>query len=224
MAYKGWIVGLYDIWESNYRNALKRVLRERSAEERDRIIRPKTDVLGDIRRIRNDLVHKASSGEVGTCKRLRWFNPGEKIVLTTDHVFDFLNQVGVMPHNGQVFTPEYPSCILMRRGGQTLLDWKPEPKIISVLTHDEGRDSSPITKGLTVVFENGLYRNMPFSVESKEHWDRLGNAEIRGDFLCFEDGTCYTSKDLYRFVVEHLDEHHPGPPIGGPFFKIAEDG
>ena len=36
----------------------------------------------------------ASEEETGKCKVLRWFKPGEPMILGMRHVFDFLNQLG----------------------------------------------------------------------------------------------------------------------------------
>ena len=93
LAFKGWIVQVYNAaWESQYRNAIKETF------EVDGVIRPKVDVIGDLRRIRNDVVHNAiaSEEETGKCKVLRWFKPGEPMILGMRHVFDFLNQLGLM--------------------------------------------------------------------------------------------------------------------------------
>ena len=94
LAFKGWVEQVYNcIWDSRYRNDLKTMTEGRDA------IRPEGDPLGDLRRIRNDLVHKgavASADGAGKCAVLTWFKPGEIMVLGMRHVLDFLNQMGFM--------------------------------------------------------------------------------------------------------------------------------
>ena len=94
LAFKGWVEQVYNhIWEGKYRNELKTAL------EGVDIIRPEGDPIGDFGHIRNDLIHKhgvASEEESGKCTVLKWFKPGEEIVLGMRHVFDFLNHMGFM--------------------------------------------------------------------------------------------------------------------------------
>ena len=54
--------------------------------------------MGDFRQIRHDLVHSGSATKEhsGKCRTLNWFKPGEQMILTTDHVLDFLNQMGFL--------------------------------------------------------------------------------------------------------------------------------
>ena len=65
IAFKGWFLEVYGIWEYDYRQKLKnehRVVGDFS---------PELDALGDMRLIRNDLLHNrgvATSGSKGKCK------------------------------------------------------------------------------------------------------------------------------------------------------------
>ena len=101
LAFKGWVEQVYNcIWDSDHRNKLQDSL------EGCGIIPPEADPIGDFRRIRNDLIHKhglASTKNSGKCKVLTWFKPGESIILGMRHVFDFLNQMGMMSSS-----PAYP--------------------------------------------------------------------------------------------------------------------
>ena len=101
LAFKGWVEQVYNcIWDSDHRNKLQDSL------EGCGIIPPEADPIGDFRRIRNDLIHKhglASTKNSGKCKVLTWFKPGEPIILGMRHVFDFLNQMGMMSSS-----PAYP--------------------------------------------------------------------------------------------------------------------
>ncbi len=86
MAYKGWIAELYGLWEHRYRPELQASLGEDA-------IPPEMDALGDLREIRNDLLHSgtASAARCQKCSTLKWFKPGERMVFDTTHVLDFLN-------------------------------------------------------------------------------------------------------------------------------------
>ena len=130
--YKGWIVEVYGIWENNYRNKIK------EAFEGDRLIRPEIKALGDLRYIRNDLLHTeagvASAERTGKCEVLNWFEPGDRITLEIRHVLDFLNQVGAL--SPAVFNSRCAHTWSICHNKQTLIDWKPEPKLVSVRTGD----------------------------------------------------------------------------------------
>ena len=93
IAYKGWIAEVYQLWEHRFRDEMKTALSPGAA-----LIRPKTDAFGDLRRIRNDLLHTgtASAEWTGKCKVLRWFKREDRIVLGVNHVLDFLNQAGIL--------------------------------------------------------------------------------------------------------------------------------
>ena len=146
---------------------------------------------GDLRHIRNDLPHNgtASAEESGKCSILDWFQPGERIVFGTRHVLDFLNQTGVLSLR---FTHDHGSrsCTFDAQPDEDrLLMWTPKPGLVSVRTHDDGREADPPYKGVTVVFSNGLFANVPFRLDTRRRWLALGKAAINGDgHLVFVDG------------------------------------
>ena len=90
LAFKGWIADIYNKWEKS-RAETRELLGEAG-------IPVEVDCMGDLRHIRHDLIHSgsATNDHSGKCKVLRWFKPGERIILTTDHVFDFLNQMNML--------------------------------------------------------------------------------------------------------------------------------
>ena len=93
MAYTGWITETYALWENRNRNELQ------ASFSADDAIRPEMDAFGDLRHIRNDLLHNngiASEEQMRKCVVLKWFRPDERMVLGTRHVLDFLNQTGVL--------------------------------------------------------------------------------------------------------------------------------
>jgi hypothetical protein len=80
-----WIVFVFSGWEEDYRRRLAGAL-----------ARPPNDLrfplLGDLRLLRNDVVHHhgiATAGNAGRCEVLHWFTVGEQIRLDTDHIVEF---------------------------------------------------------------------------------------------------------------------------------------
>jgi hypothetical protein len=81
-----WIVSLYALWEDEYRRRLAKA-HGRSKEEE------KYPLLGDLRYLRNDVVHHhgiASAENTGRCEVLRWFKPDEPIQVDGRHFGEFL--------------------------------------------------------------------------------------------------------------------------------------
>ena len=213
---------VFGLWENHHRNALKKSLGPNT-------IRPELEAFGDLRHIRNDLLHngKASKDECGKCTILKWFAPGEPIVLGVRHVLDFLNQIGVLSLGAGAYDDASRACRFEAYDDtNTLLNWNPGPKIISVRTLSVGRDLEPVSKCVAVVFDNGYFANVPFSVSSKDEWDSSGEAGIdnNGD-LCFADGNVISASFLYRHVIRGLGqrkkgEERAGIPIVGPAMRI----
>lgn len=81
-----WITFLFELWEHEYRPRLAKIHRRSVGDE-------KYDLLGDLRHLRNDVVHHrgvATSGNTGRCILLRhWFQPGEVIRLAGRHLDEF---------------------------------------------------------------------------------------------------------------------------------------
>lgn len=80
-----WIVFLFSGWEDEYRPRLARAL---GCSPRDLLF----PVLGDIRRLRNDVVHHrgvASAEWAARCEVLHWFTEGEQIRVDTHHLVEF---------------------------------------------------------------------------------------------------------------------------------------
>ena len=226
MAYKGWVVALYDqLWETRYRNALKDSLGEKA-------IRPEMDALGDLRHIRNDLLHNdgtARARHCGQCSTLKWFKAGERMIFGTRHVLDFLNQIGILSLNTPGFTDGMGSCAFgVFRDRKELLAWSPTPSLVSIRTLPDGKEADPPYKPVTVVFDNGLFANVAIPLEDQRRWGALGNARITGDgrLLCFEDGSIIDSNMLYRSVADGReprgpDDGRPRLPVTGSLLRIA---
>lgn len=159
MAYKAWVLQIYNnIWEGHSRNEYSQT------SENPRAIPWEIDAMGDFRHIRNDLVHNngiATKKEIGKCKTLRWFKPGDKIVFGMCHVLDFLNQIGFLSRCPVNITDQqaHKGHIWYLKGHkQSLLEKASTAKIISVrIEQDKNPDTGDLQFPMEVVFDNGVF-------------------------------------------------------------------
>ena len=221
MAYTGWIAGVYALWENRYRRQLKVSLAEDA-------IPPEMVVFGDLKHVRNDLLHNngfASAGHCGRCTVLKWFSLGDRMVFETRHLFDFLNQIGTLPL-GSAHDPDSHACVFRARPPDVreFLKRTTRPRIVSVRTHHAGSDADPPYKGVTVVFDDGLFTSCFFTLERPEQREELGEARIDSlGNLVFADGTVQDSRWLYRDAATALQSNKGpigGPPIPGPWMRF----
>ena len=163
LAFKGWVEQVFNIiWERQFRgDSYKSLQLPDDLEGKATLhkIRPKMDVAGDLRRIRNDLVHTgvASVGETGKCKILDWFKPGDPMVFSTNHVFDFLNQMGFMNSRPVSDTEGSVARLLFRPTLDEISLDSPAKRIISVrqwTDHPEDGSERHLT---STVFEDGIH-------------------------------------------------------------------
>ena len=231
LAFKGWVEQVYNhIWEGSYRNELKAAL------EGSGIIRPEGDPIGDFGHIRNDLIHKhgvASEEESGRCTVLKWFKPGEKIVLGMRHVLDFLNQMGfltTMPgflsHGPAAKWTVFPDMEDALRKG-------PLPQLVSIrISMDKVQDDGSSWHIVSVAFENGVFTNIPVEYpndgsSSAERIEFFNNTSVdkNGD-LRFANGLAKDRGSLYMEAVATLvGKGHKieGLGVPGPSFRIRRE-
>ena len=225
MAYKGWLTEVFGLWKNRFRGEWQDSVGEGA-------IPPELDAFGDLRHIRNDLVHsadRASQEHSGKCATLKWFSPGDPMVFRTWHVFDFLNQTGVLSLRGasHEIGGRNRGCLFRTCfDSAKLLKWKPKPELVSVRTHDDGLQHDPPYKGVTVVFSNGLFGNVPISLTSERQWVALGKARINGTGdLEFANGAVVGAGELYKDVVAGQEppkngDGRPNLPVAGPWARI----
>ena len=222
MAYTGWIAETFALWENHNRNELQ------ASFQADDAIRPEMDAFGDLRYIRNDLLHNnsiASAEQARKCVVLKWFRPGERMALGTRHVLDFLNQTGVLSLHSAHNAASHSCVLSVLPDRDALLLWKPEPKLVSVRTHGADKQTD-LYKAVTVVFDNGLFANVPFMVRDARQREVLGDASIRpdGSALVFADGTTVPSRGIYEgAVAAHCDrrgDRKPRLPVTGPSIRF----
>ena len=89
------VVSAYAYWEEYLRLEIGKAIgvlqHDALAGEAARTIlneHVKSDLWGDVRHIRNSIVHGGgvASSEVARCKLIRWFQPGQRIELTSDRM------------------------------------------------------------------------------------------------------------------------------------------
>ena len=231
MAFKGWVEEVYFLWDHRYRISMKDSL------DAGDVIAPKADAPGDLRLIRNDLIHNAAAASeesTGRCKKLRWFSTGDRIVLSMRHVFDFLNQMGFM-HRGSGYVPPGMSVGWSFVGVSAAeLRRRPTPNLVSLRTEFLGETEDGELRIVTcAVFENGMFVHVPvLRRPADEKKRRLIDAFVettrideRGD-IAFPDGQTLARDHLYRSACEALLGEGRAAPEGfavpGPWFKIRE--
>ena len=80
-----WIVSIYAHWEHEYRKRF-------AVSQNVSIDEFKVPIFGDLRLIRNDIVHNRgiASDSMQRCEVLRWFSSGDSIRLTSEHLREFM--------------------------------------------------------------------------------------------------------------------------------------
>ena len=208
MAFKGWVEELYFAWESYSRNLLKDSL------EGPGVIRPEADVLGDFRHIRNDLIHNngvASEDETGKCTLLRWFQPGQGIVLGVGHVFDLMNHLGFMAGSPVALDDGASAAwTLLPERGEELYS-NPAPRVVSfrtVMDHEAEDGSS--WHVVSLVFEDGIYVHLPVqydlpgtSIEQRIEMHGRTRLDEDGN-LHFVNGMVVPREEQYRGALAVL--------------------
>ena len=163
LLYRGWIDSIYQTWEKN-RNKMKKVLKP--VLEHDII----DEIMGDIRLIRNTLIH--CNGIVGKkgcqilggpksegCKILKWFRKGDKIVLEMCHILDIMHHMEVLRcQNIQFYTqgsspPPPKKHIWELIENRNLIMKSYQRRIVSVIPTKLANDEYIIK----VLFDNGVF-------------------------------------------------------------------
>jgi hypothetical protein len=89
-----WIVFVFAIWEDELRGRLANALGV-PRKDRNTVTHP---ILGDLRLIRNDVIHKrgvATQEHTGRCATLRWFSVGDDIVIENWMVVEVMDAFGL---------------------------------------------------------------------------------------------------------------------------------
>ena len=75
------LVSIYQYWEDRYRGEIAAALNKQKDDMR-------VPIMGDLRHYRHSIIHRAGFAvpEVSRCEVIRWFDPGERIELTEEHM------------------------------------------------------------------------------------------------------------------------------------------
>ena len=230
LAYKGWVEQVYFLWDSR----LRKVMRERL--EGPDIIPPEADPLGDFRLIRNDLIHNngvASVKHSGRCKVLKWFKPGERIILEMRHVLDFLNQMGFMTKSPGFLSHGPNAGWTVFPGMDEDLANRSVPRLVSLrASMDQVPDDGSSWHVVSVVFENGVFVDLPVCYGNdgstiQQRNDFFDKTSIGDDGnLRFANGLVEDRELLYQGAVKALFGKGPkleGLGVPGPAFRIKRD-
>ncbi len=228
LAFKGWVEQVYNhLWEGKFRNELK------AGFKGPGIIRPEGDAIGDLRLIRNDLIHNhgvASEEYSGKCTVLKWFEPGEDIVLGMRHVFDFLNQMGLMTTTPGFLSHGPAAKWTVFPEMEDALMKGPPPQLVSIRTSMvKEMDDGSSWHCVSVAFENGVFGNFPVEYSSDgssagERNEFFGKTHIdEGGNLRFANGVVKDRESLYQEAVQVLlgrGQKIEGLRIPGPAYRI----
>ena len=224
---KAWIVEIYQLWEDRYRKDFCDLAGIRDTNPG--VIRPQMDPLGDLRLIRNDLVHgaKPKADESARCTVLRWFKKGEKIGLGLHHVLDFINQMNWL---GSVSLPD---------GRHSMWDWNflhggqpdPDPRIVSVRPQIFETAESKAQLRASVVFRDGVFGGIVFPMPAAlvktltPAWSKLQPTQ-RGDRLLLSPPSGWIiadAKDLYQELLAPDGQKIPGGTRGPVMWTRSVD-
>ena len=217
LAFKAWVTEVYDrLWEGTYRNRLRKVFRAIASRK----IRMETDPMGDLRRIRNDLIHNKSIGkECARCKILRWFKRGEHMQLRLGHILDFLNQMGCLERNSYRVIGD--RMILWCPPLEHLTPSEEAPRLVSVRPLIYESEEFQYRYCASIVFEDGYFAQIVFDPHESmkltdNQWRNMG-IDSNGD-LCIPHNTTVSAMQLYARCFGSRIE---GPGMYSPAFRIG---
>ena len=227
LAFMGWVERVFNtLWDSQYRNDLKRSFYVPN------IIPPELDALGDLRLIRNDLVHNhaiASSERTGKCIVLNWFKTGERMIFGMHHVFDFLNQMGMLSELPVVRADGAVAHWSVHTRLEADLPDRPGPRVVSLRLWPEHLENGSTYYVVSVVFSNGVFCNMPVYhgaedtsvAELREFFNRT-TIDDEGN-VRFANGQVKNHQVLYGEAIDVLlgrGKRIEGKGIPGPWVKF----
>lgn len=218
LAFKGWVADIYGKWEKS-----RTMTRELLGDEG---ILPEVGCMGDFRHIRHDLIHSgmATKGHSGKCKVLKWFNPGEQMVLRTDHVFDLLNKMNLI-----TLPTEIP--------GQRIISWTLVPdaieptsleaeciRLVSArMDVDADGEQGSRRYMISCVFSDGVFGQGEVEVPVEPEQYLRGYIAKDGN-ITFATGQVLSAGKLYDACFGYLKcDRKSGPGILGPDTKYMKE-
>ena len=230
LAFTGWIEEVYNtIWEGQYRSQLKEAI-ESEVVVLERI---GLQALGDIRLIRNDLVHNRRIAKGSArCEFLKWFDEGDRMSLRIAHVFDFLNHMGLLPGRSPSISTDLSFVSWTPTVSEEDLLRRPTPSIVSVrVSFLRQEEAGPNHYGAIAVFENGISAKYAFRYPTTAQTADLlqGLADIDEDGNLRLGGVTIDRDQAYRAGVNTAygrrntgDKDFGGTP--GPEISLSKPG
>ena len=224
LAFKGWVGEVYGFWEDHTRKK-PRIL----AEERGQTgwINLENDIMGDLGYIRQDLLHNnsvASEANVGRCRVLRWFQPGDKMAMNLSYVLEFLHRMGLWRVNSAIVFGNHSKIANLTIPPRKVATIRKAARrrVVSFVTevqqHPEGRAFGVV---INVLFEDGI-AGILLVEHSSEEEARIFNEEFNGTPMdemgrvVLSDGMVYDIAAEYPNVAERCIGGDPSPFWGPP--------
>ena len=219
LAYRGWIDSIYQTWEEK-RNKMKKLIPGLKHDVIDQ-------VMGDIRLIRNTLIH--CNGVVGKkgckilggpksegCKILKWFRKGDKIVLEMHHVLDIMHHMGLLRCQSMQFYTQDSSPPSPKKHiwglieNRNLILKSYQRKIVSVIPVELTNDEYMIK----VLFDNGVFgwfssNNFPTDLRKKiKSWQDI---KIYKGNLKFDSNNnkIVDASTIYKSIIKRFPQIDP---------------
>lgn len=230
MVLKSWVAEIFDLWESRYRTSLKMGMGDRR-----NAIRPRHQVLGDLRLIRNNLLHsgadQAREDGAGACEILNWFAAGEPMLLSFDHVLDFLNQMDWLVDQPDIVSeaPLLKTNFWQLRERIAGAPDVSQPRLVSVRPI-VGEDGDPefFRYGAGVAFSDGVFGRLamgnPFHEASDENdrlWNRLTASRDGLSIVLPGSDICVPAVSMYETCLSGSSKVRGPGPWSRPF-QIAQ--
>ena len=221
LAFKGWVADTFGKWEKS-RSETRKLLGGEG-------IRPEVDCMGDFRQVRHDLIHSGSATKdhSGKCRTLKWFKPGGQIVLTTDHVLDFLNQMGFLKPPAFLYGPEGHQFvswkILPNTAKPTSLEDEQVRLISARMDVDTDGERGSRRYMISCAFSDGVFGEGPVEVPVEPEQYLEGYVDKDGN-VAFSGGHVINAGKLYEACYDYLEgKRVSGPGILGPDVKYMKD-
>lgn len=210
LAYRGWVLEIYHVWEEKYRPQFQAAFAEISNAGE---ILPEGDIMGDLGYIRNDLVHHygiATRNNVGRCRLLTWFNVGDDIQFGINHIIHFLHQLGHLSETPYMFQAS---------GGPRTFSWRlpltdtvlqsqsPLPTIVSHRVFFEANDGKILIL-LSLAFTNGAFFNYALETGLRDSPDNMQTLQSESDQLTITPAGQLVLPKSWRNVTFSA---HPSP-------------
>ena len=214
LAFKGWFTEVYDsLWERTYRNGFESLFQKITPNA----IRPEADVMGDLRLIRHDLVHRVTADQCSKCKILRWFRAGDLMQIKLSHILDFLNQMGWVDEAPRLIENRGVMwCLTGNAGEPTSV-----PRFASVRPLLYSADESEFPNVISVVFEDGIHGLVPMIIPddqpvTDQEWMSI-SVDKAGDLL-IPPNHRLRAEELYPVCTGPKTK---GPGVFSPAFRFA---